>query len=49
MISNTFTNRIKTYVDDEIKKAAVFIKSGDFASAFQHLERAHVIGQAVTV
>ena len=49
MSSNTFASRIKIYVDDEIKKAAGFIKENDFVNAFQHLERAHVLGQAVTV
>jgi len=41
-------NRIKKYVDAEIEKAADFIKSDDLTSAFQHLERAHILGQAVT-
>lgn len=42
-------NRIRKYVDAEIEKASNFIKSNDLMSAFRHLERAHVIGQAVTV
>ena len=49
MTEPSFANRIKTYVDDEVKKAAEFIKSDDSTSAFRHLERAHVLGQAVTV
>ena len=49
MTNDTFARRIKIYVDAEIKKAADFIKDNDFVSAFRHLERAHVLGQSVTV
>lgn len=42
-------NRIKKYVDAEIDRASGFIKNNDLSNAFRHLERAHVLGQAVTV
>ena len=49
MSQDNFANHIKGYVDAEIKKAADFANNGDLESAFRHLERAHVLGQAVTV
>jgi hypothetical protein len=49
MSNSDFANSIKVYVDAEIKKAADSIKDNNFVSAFQYLERAHVLGQAVTV
>lgn len=49
MSKDNFTDRIKIHVDAEIKKAADFANNGDLESAFRHLERAHVLGQAVTV
>lgn len=49
MKSNTFANRIKKHVDAEIKRASSFLKANDLDGAFHHLERAHVLGQAVTV
>ena len=48
-MNNNFANRIKKYVDAEIEKAADFLKTGDSASAFHHLERAHILGQAATI
>lgn len=42
-------NRIRKYVDAEIEKASGFVKNNDFTTAFRHLERAHVLGQAVTI
>jgi hypothetical protein len=48
MTDNNFANYIKKYVDAEIEKASGFLKNDDLASAFRHLERAHVLGQAVT-
>lgn len=42
-------NRVREYVNAEIDKASSFVKSNDLTNAFRHLERAHVIGQAVTV
>lgn len=43
------TERIKKYVDAEIEKASGFVKTGDLETAFHHLERAHVLGQAITI
>ncbi len=42
-------NRIREYVDAEIEKASSFVKNNDLSNAFRHLERAHVIGQTVTI
>lgn len=36
------------YIRDEISKADLLIKRGDFDAAFRHLERAHVLGQSRT-
>ena len=41
-------DRIKKYVDAEILEADSKIAIGDLSSAFRHLERAHVLGQAST-
>lgn len=49
MTKNTFANRIKKYVDIEIKQASNSLKVNDIKGSFHHLERAHVLGQAVTV
>lgn len=39
---------IKKYIDAEVERAENFVAENDFQSAFQHLERAHVLGQAIT-
>jgi hypothetical protein len=39
----------RTAFDNEITLARGFIAAGDLASSFEHLERAHVIGQAFVV
>ena len=49
MQNKTFVNRIRQYVDAEIKQAEVYLNDGDLAAAFSHLERAHVLGQAITL
>lgn len=49
MTNKAFTNRITKYVDAEIDQASSFLKVNDLVSAFHHLERAHVLGQAVTI
>ncbi len=49
MKNQTFTGRIKKYVDAEIDQASSLLKLNDLDGAFRHLERAHVLGQAVTV
>ncbi|MBK6751782.1 MAG: DUF3703 domain-containing protein [Pyrinomonadaceae bacterium] len=41
-------DRIEKYVDAEILEADRKIAIGDLSSAFRHLERAHVLGQAST-
>jgi hypothetical protein len=46
---NIFANRIKKYVDAEIETAVTFLNKDELASAFRHLERAHIVGQAVTI
>ena len=49
MANKAFAKRIRQYVDVEIKKAEDCLSNGDLTSAFHHLERAHVLGQAVTL
>lgn len=39
---------IKKYIDAEIERAEKLVAENDLASAFHHLERAHVLGQAIT-
>jgi hypothetical protein len=48
MTNETFTNRIRKYVDAEIQQASSFLENNDLESAFHHLERAHILGQSVT-
>lgn len=43
-----FSHRIRPFVQEELLAAEDCRRSGDFASSFQHLERAHVLGQAST-
>jgi hypothetical protein len=42
-------NQIKKYVDTEIDLASNLLKNNRLESAFHHLERAHVLGQSVTL
>jgi hypothetical protein len=42
-------NRISKYVDAEIDIASNLVKKNELESAFHHLERAHVLGQSVTI
>ncbi|MEO8041731.1 MAG: DUF3703 domain-containing protein [Acidobacteriota bacterium] len=49
MSNEVYANHINKYVDAEIETASGFLKHNDLSSAFKHLERAHVLGQAVTV
>ena len=35
---------IKKYIDAEIERAEKLVAENDLASAFHHLERAHVLG-----
>ncbi|HSV80451.1 MAG TPA: DUF3703 domain-containing protein [Ramlibacter sp.] len=46
---NTFATRIKPIVNAELAAADAAEARGEFHTAFQHLERAHVLGQATTV
>lgn len=39
---------LETAIEDEIKIADGLASSGHYRSAFHHLERAHVLGQALT-
>ena len=48
-MGRNFAGRIKKYVDQEIDVSDSFLKAGDPVNAFRHLERAHVLGQAVTL
>lgn len=43
-----FAHRIASFVDAEIATAERLEASGKAAAGFQHLERAHVLGQAST-
>ncbi len=45
---NTFARRIRPFVQAELDAARAHESRGEFASAFQRLERAHVLGQPST-
>jgi hypothetical protein len=45
----TYANRIKPHVHAELSAARTAEARGEFSTAFRHLERAHVLGQAATV
>ena len=47
--SSAFGIRIRTYVDAELAASRTAEGVGDAAAAFQHLERAHILGQRSTV
>jgi hypothetical protein len=44
-----FGQRIRPFVDEEFRAAAIAEAAGDPATSFHHLERAHVLGQASTI
>lgn len=48
MPDKKFAHKIKKFVDDEIALASDHLKKDDVQEAFRHLERAHVLGQAIT-
>jgi hypothetical protein len=48
MFKSTFAGRIRPAVEAELDAAAAAESLGHFTSAFHHLERAHVLGQAAT-
>jgi len=39
---------IRKYIDAEVERAEKLVTENDLESAFRHLERAHVLGQAIT-
>ncbi|HSH92178.1 MAG TPA: DUF3703 domain-containing protein [Ramlibacter sp.] len=45
----TYAYRIKPLVQEELDAAAAAEAKGEFYTAFQHLERAHVLGQPTTI
>jgi hypothetical protein len=45
----TFGHRIRAHVDLELNAAHAAERAGDPSGAFQHLERAHVLGQRSTI
>jgi Protein of unknown function (DUF3703) len=47
-MSNPFASNIRPSVQAELDAAAREEAHGEFAAAFGHLERAHVLGQAAT-
>jgi hypothetical protein len=48
-VSLRFARRIRPFVRRELDAASSYEARGEFATAFRHLERAHVLGQASTV
>lgn len=46
---SSFSTLIRPHVTAELERARALSSSGHAALAFQHLERAHVLGQASTV
>jgi hypothetical protein len=46
---STFAHRIKPAVQAELDAAAVAEAQGEFSTAFEHFERAHVLGQPATI
>lgn len=44
-----YGNRIRMYVDAELRASQAAERDGDASAAFHHLERAHILGQRSTV
>lgn len=42
------SEKIKKYIDAEVERAEKSVAENDLEQAFYHLERAHVLGQAIT-
>lgn len=40
--------KIKDYIDSEVEVAENFVNENKLELAFQHLERAHILGQSIT-
>lgn len=49
MFAIGFGDRIRPFVDEELRAADAAEAAGDQATSFRHLERAHVLGQASTI
>ena len=49
MADKSFERRIGRSIDEEIGVAERFLQANDPAAAFHHLERAHVLGQSITL
>ncbi|MGB7070389.1 MAG: DUF3703 domain-containing protein [Pyrinomonadaceae bacterium] len=39
---------LRDHIDSELASADKSLENGDLSAAFEHLERAHVLGQAIT-
>ena len=42
------SEKIRKFIDAEVEKAERLVAENDLDPAFRHLERAHVLGQAIT-
>jgi hypothetical protein len=42
------SEKIRKYIDAEVEKAETYFAANKLDAAFSHLERAHVLGQAIT-
>lgn len=42
------SEKIRKFIEAEVEKAEKCVMENDLDSAFRHLERAHVLGQAIT-
>lgn len=42
------SEKINKYIDAEVKRAESLVTENDLDAAFRHLERTHVLGQAIT-
>jgi Protein of unknown function (DUF3703). len=42
------SERLKKYIDAEIERSEKLFAENDYEAAFRHLERAHILGQAIT-
>ena len=45
---DTYRERIRPHIERELEQAVDLEERGDLSAAFQHLERAHVLGQQDT-
>ena len=49
MKNSEFYQKIKRHIDAEVETAVELIETGNLQTAFYHLERAHVLGQSITM